>query len=304
MPIPDFQTIMLPLLKSLSDGKEHHLGEIIEKICAQFKLTDQERQALLPSGKQAVIDNRVGWARTYLFKAGLIESPKRGHHQITQRGAQLLEDDLQRIDIKFLERFPEFIEFRTIKKEQSEDAWVDQIKVNKKIEEVTPDELIEDGFNSIQASLGQELLSKIRASSPSFFEKTVKRLLESMGYGEGKITGQSGDGGIDGYIYQDKLGLDKILFQAKRFGEGTPVTPSMLRDFIGTLTTSDASKGVFITTSRFPKDAENIISRCPKPLKLIDAPKLIKLMIEFNIGASPSKVYEIKRIDSDFFDEE
>jgi len=286
MAIPDFQTLMLLLLKSLSDGKEHHLGEIIEKVCLEFRLTDQERRALLPSGKQAVIDNRVGWARTYLFKAGLIESPRRGYHKITQKGSQVLDDEHNRIDIKFLERYPEFVEFRTIKKEQSDDTWVNQIKVSKKIEEVTPDELIEDGFNSIQASLGQELLNKIRENTSSFFEKVVKKLLEGMGYGEGKITGQSGDGGIDGYIYQDKLGLDKILFQAKRFGEGTPVTPSMLRDFIGTITTSDASKGVFITTSRFPKDAEEIISRCPKTLKLIDAPKLIKLMIEFNIGVS------------------
>ena len=166
--------------------------------------------------------------------------------------------------------------------------------------------MMETGFDSIQASLGQELLSRVRTSQPAFFERLVLKLLESMGYGKGEVTGRSGDGGIDGYIHQDKLGLDKILFQAKRFGEDTPVSASMLRDFIGTLATNEANanKGVFITTSKFPKDAENNSSRSPKPIKLIDGPKLVKLMIEHNIGVSITKLYEIKKIDTDFFVEE
>ena len=209
-----------------------------------------------------------------------------------------------KINIKFLEQFPEFIEFRTIKKEQVEEKSKYLAEINKEVENITPDELIENGFNSIQASLSQELLSKIRTNNPTFFERLVLKLLESMGYGKGQVTGRSGDGGIDGYIYQDKLGLDKILIQAKRFGEDTPVSASMIRDFIGTLTTNEANKGVFITTSKFPRDAENTSSRSPKPIKLIDGTRLVKLMIDHNIGVSSTKIYEIKKIDTDFFIDE
>ncbi len=303
MPIPDFQSIMLPLLKSINDGQEHHLSEIIDQLSSEFKLSEEEKQALLPSGKQSIMDNRVGWARTYLFKAGLIQSPRRGYHQISANGKEVLKTNIPRIDIKFLGKFPGFIEFSAIKKEQTEFVDLNHIKADDHIEEATPDELMEDGFNFIQANLSQELLLRVRSSTPQFFERLVKQLLEKMGYGKGTVTGQSKDGGIDGYIFQDKLGLDKILFQAKKYGEDTSVSASMLRDFIGTLTTNDSSKGVFITSSRFPRDSENLVSRCPKPVKLIDAPKLVKLMIEFNVGVSISKTYELKSIDSDFFDE-
>ena len=304
MAIPDYQTIMLPLLKFLGDGREHNAREAIDYICSEFKLTDQEREELLPTGLQPIIDNRVGWARTYMLKAGLIEAPRRGHFKITPKGIEVLNKKPNRIDIKFLEQFPEFIEFRKIKREQSAEKGKDLAETDKAVEKVTPDELMENGFNSIQASLGHEILERIRQNPPSFFEKVVLKLLENMGYGKGEVTGRSGDGGIDGYIYQDKLGLDKILFQAKRFGEDTPVSASMLRDFIGTLATNEANKGVFITTSRFPKDAEHNISRSPKSIRLVDAPKLVKLMIDFNIGVSTEKVYEIKKIDSDFFSED
>jgi len=302
MAIPDYQTLMFPLLKSLKNGQEINVRTLIEQLCSEFKLTEQEKLELLPSGQQPIIDNRIGWAKTYLLKAGLIESPRRGFVKITQKGIDVLNKKIDKINVKFLEQFPEFIEFRTIKKEQS--AEQNESASEEQVENITPDELIEDGFNSIQASLGQELLSRLRKSPPAFFENVVLKLLSNMGYGKGKVTGQSGDGGIDGYIYQDKLGLDKILFQAKRFGEDTSVSASMIRDFIGTLATNEANKGVFITTSRFPKDAENLSSRSQKSIRLIDASKLVSLMIEFNIGVSIEKTYEIKKIDSDFFIEE
>jgi restriction system protein len=280
------------------------MREVIDQISSEFKLTDQEKQELLPSGQQPIIDNRIGWARTYLLKAGLLESPKRGHVKITQNGLDVLKKNPPKINIKFLEQFPEFMEFRAIKKEQSLDKGSALIETEKEVEN-TPDELMEKGFNSIQADLAQKLLDLIRKNSPSFFEKVVLTLLENMGYGTGKVTGKSGDGGLDGYIYQDKLGLDKIIFQAKNFAEDTPVTASMIRDFIGTLATNDANKGVFITTtSRFPRDAENLAVRSPKPVKLIDGIRLVNLMIDFNIGVSTEKTYNIKRIDSDFFAEE
>ena len=304
MAIPDYQTLMLPLLKFLDDNQERNVREAIEHLCSEFKLTEQEKQELLLSGQQPIIDNRIGWARTYMLKAGLIESPRRGFVKITQKGKEVLSKKPAKINIKFLEQFPAFIEFRTIKKEQGEEKSRSLSEVNKEVENITPDELIENGFNSIQVSLSQELLSKIRTNPPAFFEKLVLKLLERIGYGKGEVTGRSGDGGIDGYIYQDKLGLDKILIQAKRFGEDTPVSASMLRDFIGTLATNEANKGVFITTSKFPKDSENNISRSPKPIKLIDGTKLVKLMIDHNIGVSSTKIYEVKKIDTDFFIDE
>ena len=301
MTIPDFQSIMLPLLDFTKDQKEHSLEEIWENMCKFFKLTEEEKNQILPSGQQTRMGNRTAWAATYLKKAFVLNSPRRGIYIITQRGLDILKQNPQRIDIKYLEQFPEFVEFRTIKEGQP--STTNKTVEEKEMENITPDEQIENGFNSIQASLGQDLLNIVRKYSPAFFEKFVLKLLENMGYGKGEVTGKSGDGGIDGFIYQDKLGLDKILFQAKRFGEDTPISISMIRDFIGTLAINEASKGVFITSSRFPKDAETVVARSQKPIKLIDGTKLVRLMIEFNIGISVEKTYERKRIDSDFFDE-
>lgn len=304
MAIPNYQSLMLPLLKYLNDGQERNIRDVIKILSSEFKLSEQEKQELLPSGQQPIFDNRVGWARTYLLKAGLIESPRRGVIKITNSGNEVLNKKTTQINVKFLEQFPEFIEFRTIKKGQDEEKSKSLAEINKNVENITPDELMENGFNSIQASLCQELLTKLRTNSPSFFEKVVLNLLSNMGYGEGKVTGQSGDGGVDGFISQDKLGLDKIFFQAKRFGEDTPVSASMLRDFVGTLDVNGINKGVFMTTSKFPRDAETIISRSHKSIVLVDGLKLVKLMIDFNIGVSPIKSYPIKRLDTDFFIEE
>ncbi|MCC7576749.1 MAG: restriction endonuclease [Methanomethylovorans sp.] len=308
MTIPDFQSIMLPLLEYLNDEKEHSHRETIDHICSEFKLTEKEKQETLQNG-QSIIGNRISWAKVYMSKAGLIESTRRGFYRITQRGKTVLNEKPVKVNIRYLKQFPEFLEFQAIKyanikKEQDTTNSKDFTQMETEAESVTPDELMENGFNSIQASLGQELLTKLRSNTPSFFEKVVLDLLSNMGYGEGKVTGKTGDGGVDGLINQDRLGLDKIFFQAKRFGEDTPVSASMLRDFVGTLEVNGVSKGVFMTTSRFPKDAENVISRSHKSIVLVDGPKLVKLMIDFNIGVSTTKTYEIKRIDSDYFIEE
>jgi restriction system protein len=306
--IPDFQSIMLPLLRYFNDDEEHGFRETIEYICSEFKLTEKERLDTLQSG-QTIISNRVGWARTYLAKAGLIEYTRRGFFKITQRGKEVLNDNPKKINSRFLRQFPEFVEFQTIKDKTGEKEPAVQIrnglsKTEREVEDITPDELMEEGFNLILASLAQELLNKLRSNSPSFFEKVILKLLSNMGYGEGKVTGKSGDGGVDGFISQDKLGLDKVFFQAKRFAEETPISAHMLRDFVGTLEVNGISKGVFITTSRFTKDAENVISRSHKSIVLVDGSKLVKLMIDFNIGVSTCKTYEIKKIDTDFFIEE
>jgi len=304
MPIPDYETMMLPILKYTEDKMEHGLLEVVDYISNYFKLTEEEKEETLPSGGQTYVYNRVGWARTYMLKAGLLEKTKRGYFRITDLGIEALKKNPSKIDGDFLKQYPGYIEFQQMKKATGTTDKIASTDLENFVTEKTPDELIEAGFNSIQASLGQEILSRIRNNSPAFFEKVVLKLLEKMGYGKGEVTGRTGDGGIDGFIYQDKLGLDKILFQAKRFGEDTPVSASMLRDFIGTLATNEANKGVFITSSRFPKDAENNVSRSPKPIKLIDSSKLVKLMIDYNIGVSVEKTYDIKRIDSDFFIEE
>lgn len=294
MPIPDYQTIMLPLLKYLSDQKEHNIRETINHISDQFNLSDGERKEPLPSGRQPVIDNRVGWARTYMKKAVLLESPSRGQMKITDRGLDVLDKNPPKINVKFLEQFPEFIEFRTLKKD-------DPVKPDPDVDEQTPDELMEKGSNLINVSIAQELLSKLRECDPYFFEKVVGELLSNMGYGDCKITPGSGDKGVDGIVSQDKLGLERIFFQAKKYGEGNNVTARDVRDFVGTLDLHGVNKGIFITTSRFPKDTENILQKTPKHIILIDGHRLAELMIENDVGVSTEKIYKIKKIDSDFF---
>ena len=302
MSIPDYQSIMYPLLEILSTNEEKSIREVYESISNKFQLTDSERDELLPSGRQSIIENRVGWAKTYLLKAGLLESTRRGHIKITSRGKDVLNSSINRIDINFLLRFPEFQEFRNLSKEETK-----QVEEQKEIKETinsTPDELIDYGINRINDSLAQELLDRLRNNPPSFFEKVVLQLLINMGYGEGRVTGKTGDGGVDGFVNEDKLGLAKIFFQAKRYKEDNPVTASNLRDFVGTLEVNGVSKGVFMTTSRFPKDSETVISKTQKSIVLIDGSKLVNLMIEYNVGVTTTKTITVKKIDSDFFMDE
>ena len=302
MAIPDYQTIMLPLLKFFQDKKEHHIRETINHISDLFHLTDEERRELLPSGFEPIIDNRVGWARTYMKKAGLLESPRRGYVKITDQGFEVLTKNPEKINDKFLEQFPGFIEFQTVKKKPSSDKQGTK-ELDKPIGGETPVELIEKGRNLLNADLSQELLTKLRKEHFSVLEKVVLRLLENMDYGKGNVTGRTGDGGVDGFISEDKLGLDKIYFQAKRFDENNPVSASMLRDFIGSLELKGVKKGVFFTTSKFPKDSIDLIKKTSKSIILIDGNKLAELMIEYNVGVTTEKEYKIKAMDTDFFEE-
>lgn len=299
MTIPDYQSIMLPLLKFTRDNKEHAIREAIDYIADAFGLTEQDRKEVLPSGSQYIIDNRVGWARTYLKKAGLLESPKRSYFKITELGLDVLKKNPSGINVKFLEQFPLFIEFRNTKKER-------------KIQEVeasltqTPQELLEYGYQKIKKDLSQELLGFVKQSSPRFFERLVVELLISMGYGgsrkdAGQAIGQSGDGGIDGIIKEDKLGLDVIYLQAKRWEN--IVGSKEVRNFVGSLVGQKASKGVFITTSGFTKDALEYVKTITHKVILIDGEMLTQLMIENNIGVSKITSYDVKKIDSDYFEE-
>lgn len=296
MPIPDYQSIMLPFLKFASDKQQHSIREAIEYLANLFKLNEEERKEVLSSGQQYIFDNRVGWARTYLKKAGLLESTRRSFFKITDLGLKVLSKNPQEINYKFLEQFPQFVEFRNIHRQK-----------DKEEQEQTPQELLEDVYQRIKSELARELLSLVKQSSPHFFEKLVVDLLIKMGYGgslkdAGKSIGKSHDGGIDGIIKEDKLGLDVIYIQAKRWDD--VVGSKEIRNFVGSLAGQHANKGVFITTSSFTENAINYVTTISHKVILIDGEMLTQLMIENDIGITKITSYDIKRIDSDYFEEE
>ena len=302
MTIPDYQSCMLPLLKHYADNQEHTNRDSIEALATAFKLTDEERRMMLPSGVQGLFDNRVNWARTYMKKAGLIESPKRGVHRITERGLQVLKKKPDRIDVAYLSQFQEFKDFRSIRHAKADEE-EPELDLNSR----TPEESLESAYQKLRADLAAELLQRLMNCSPAFFERLVVEVIVKMGYGgtrkdAGKAIGKSGDGGIDGIIKEDKLGLDAIYIQAKRW-ENTVGRPE-IQKFVGALTGQRAKKGLFITTSEFSSDAEDYISRIDAKVVLIDGETLAQLMIDYNVGVSTLGTYDIKKIDSDYFSEE
>jgi len=303
MPIPDYQTLMLPLLRFAADGNDHTTREAVEVLATEFQLTPAERNELLASGQQAIFNNRVGWANSYLKKAGLLESPRRGALRITARGKQILGDNPARIDVKYLERFPEFIEFRDASRNSRETTTTESVAI---ATEQTPEEALELAHQSLRLSLAQDILSRILSCSPTFFERLVVELLVKMGYGgsrrdAGERIGQSGDGGIDGIIKEDRLGLDTIYIQAKRW-QGSVGRPE-IQKFVGALQGQRAKKGVFITTSSYTAEAIDYASRIDTKVVLIDGQLLANLMMDFDVGVSVSASYIVKRIDSDYFEE-
>ena len=303
MAIPDFQTVMLPLLKFCADKCEHSLREAVEVLSKELNLTVEDLAARLPSGQQAVFHNRIGWAQWHLKTARLLNSPRRGVFHITERGIQVLVGKPSRIDLKFLDQFPEH-EMRALARKGGVEATPQTVRVD---EEQTPEEALEFAHQSIRQALGQELLSRILACSPVFFEELVVELLVAMGYGgsrrdAGERVGQSGDGGIDGIIKEDRLGLDTIYIQAKRW-QGNVGRPE-IQKFVGALQGQRARKGVFITTSAFTADAIDYASRIDTKVVLIDGQQLANLMMDFDVGVSVAATYAVKRIDSDYFEEE
>lgn len=303
MPIPDYQTLMLPLLRFAGDSNDHSTREAVEVLGIEFQLTPAERNELLASGQQAIFNNRVAWANSYLKKAGLLESPRRGALRITARGKEILGENLTRIDVKYLERFPEFIEFRDASRKNGETASTEFVVA---ATEQTPEEALELAHQSLRVNLSQEILSRILSCSPTFFERLVVELLVKMGYGgsrrdAGERIGQSGDGGIDGIIKEDRLGLDTIYIQAKRW-QGSVGRPE-IQKFVGALQGQRAKKGVFITTSAYTSEAVDYTSRIDTKVVLIDGQLLANLMMDFDVGVSVSASYIVKRIDSDYFEE-
>jgi restriction system protein len=300
MPIPDYQATMLPFMQLAGDKAEHSLREAIETLANGFKLTEQERQELLPSGQQEIFTNRVGWARTYLKKAGLIETTRRGFFKITERGLDVLKQKPAQINSKFLRQFEEFRTFQA-RREPNENI-ADEIEQPR-----TPQEALEQAYQSLRAELAAEILSQIKQSPPSLFERLVVELVVKMGYGgsrkdAGQAIGKSGDEGIDGIIKEDRLGLDIIYLQAKRW-EATVGRPE-IQKFAGALQGQRARKGIFITTSDFSRDAEEYAAKIESKIILIDGEQLAQLLIDHNIGVTPVSNFEIKKIDSDYFTEQ
>jgi restriction system protein len=302
MGIPDYQTIMLPLLKFAGDRQEHSLREGIDQLANEFALTEEEKKELLPSGLQEIFRNRVAWARTYMGKAGLLESTRRGYFKITERGVKVLKQKPDRIDVKFLDQSEEFRQFRALRRTKTEEE-----EVEVETHERTPEEALESAYKQLRDNLANDLLQQIKSCSPGLFEKIVVELLVKMGYGgsrqdAGRAIGGSGDEGIDGIIKEDRLGLDIIYIQAKRW-ENTVGRPEVQK-FAGALQGQRARKGILITTSSFSKEAQDYASKIDSKIVLIDGEQLAQLMIDHSLGVSPMAAYEIKKIDTDYFTEE
>ncbi len=304
MPIPDFQSIMLPLLKLLEDAIPHHVRELRPVLEEHFSLTEEERNELLPSGRQRRFENRIGWALTHLKNAGVIHNAQSGVYQLTQRGREVLSSNPTRIDLHLLDQFEEHLEFR---RRRSAAININNEQVENEQSVQTPREILERAHQTLRESLARELLDSILNASPSFFEQLVVELLLKMGYGgsrqdAGQAIGRSGDGGVDGIIKEDKLGLDVIYVQAKRW-QGTVGRPE-IQAFAGSLEGYRARKGVFITTSQFSAEAKDYVSRIEKKIVLLDGQQLSELMIDHDLGVAIEDTYIVRRVDSDYFSEE
>lgn len=301
---------MLPVLRACADQYEHSLRELIETLAIEFGISDEERRDLLPSGRQPIFDNRVGWARTYLKKAGLLDSTRRGYVAITQRGLEALRQFPDRIDNKTLSQFPEFVEFQRFSESQSAARKNEAIKENGTIEvepSGTPEEAIESAYQQMRDTLAAEILDRVKKCTPVFFEQLVVELLVAMGYGgslkdAGQRVGKSSDGGIDGIIKEDQLGLDVLYIQAKRW-EGVVGRPDVQK-FVGALQGQRARKGVFITTASFTREAIDYAQNLESKVILIDGKQLSLYMFDYGLGVSPVAEYKVKRLDGDFFAEE
>lgn len=301
--IPDYQSLMRPVLECATKG-EVRIRDVVDKLSDMFGLTDEERDELLPSGKQTRFSNRVHWAKSYLKQAGLVKATKRAYFVITDRGKAALADSDADINKSYLEQFEEFQEFQSRTKD-SEGA--DILPADDIESTATPDELLRAAHKKINATLSAELLDRVREASPLFFETLIVQLLLAMGYGgssenAGRALGKSGDDGVDGVIDQDPLGVDQIYVQAKRYTEGNSVGAGAIRDFFGALSLKKAQKGIFVTTSSFSPSAIQTAKDLSTRIVLIDGVQLARLLTRYNIGCREEEVIHLKKIDEDFFE--
>ena len=301
--VPDYQSLMLPVLRAAAAG-ERRIGAVVQGLAEELGLSEAARAALLASGRQTIFANRVHWAKTYLAKAGLVEATKRGHFRLTQRGADVLAASPERIDNRFLSRFEEFRQFSDRSAQPTDDEVVPEPA---DAAEQTPDEIMRAAHRRIEAALAEDLLDRVRAAPPDFFERLIVNLLLAMGYGgsaadAGRALGRSGDDGVDGVIDQDALGLDRVYILAKRYAAGNSVGPSAIRDFFGSLDRHKAAKGLFVTTSGFTSSARETADYLSKRIVLIDGEQLTRLMIRHNVGCRIEEVLHVKKVDEDFFE--
>jgi restriction system protein len=307
--IPDYQTLMLPVLRSAMSGAVE-IRDVVEHVAQDIGLSDEERREMLPSGKQTIIANRVHWAKTYLKQAGLVEAVARGVFRITERGQQALQSGARRIDNTYLEQFAEFQAFKErARQSQERDGTADlSACVGDAANVESPEDLLRRAHRRTMDELKAELLGRIQQADPDFFERLIVRLLVKMGYGgtvesAGKAIGRSGDGGVDGLIDQDTLGLDRVYIQAKRYATGNNVGSGAIRDFFGGLDRLRATKGLFVTTSDFSRDARETANQLSKRIVLIDGLALADLMVRFSVGCELVETFQLQRIDEDFFEE-
>ncbi len=307
MAVPDYQSVMLPLLKYAANRKgEISTGQAADALAISLDLSEEDLKQMLPSGISTTFLNRVGWAATYMKKAGLLEATRRGFYRIADRGLNLLKTNPQTINVKLLTQYPEFQEFQNLKGTRSGDKSKESAGVFD-FTNITPSEALERAYENLRDELTDDLLKRLKQIKPTFFERIVVDLLVKMGYGgsradAGKAIGKSGDGGIDGIIKEDKLGLDVVYIQAKRWDSNSVGRPDVMQ-FAGALQAQKANKGIFITTSRFTDEATNYVARIGSKIVLIDGEQLAELMIENDVGVSTVGLYPVKKIDSDYFDE-
>jgi restriction system protein len=301
MAIPDFQSIMLPLLTFCADGKEHTNGEALDALAQKFSLTEEDQKKMLPSGQQCVFDNRVAWARAHMKMADLLENTRRGVFRITQRGQDFLKKKPSQINLRLLRQFPEY---EAARERHRENRRQESFSESEEQESKTPAEQLEEAYQTLRETLASEILAQLKSASSIFFEKVVVEVLVKMGYGgsrqdAGQAIGRSGDEGIDGIIKEDRLGLDIIYIQAKKWED--PISRPEIQKFAGALQGKRARKGIFITTSRFSDTAREFAANIESKIILIDGQQLAQYMIDFGVGVATDAVYEVKRVDSDYF---
>ena len=306
MAVPNFQKLMFPVLKHSARG-EVRMGDIKADVATDLGLSEHDLQELVASGSKTAFDDRIAWAKAYLKQAGLVNSTRRAHFITSEQGKKILASGVDDIDVKFLTTIPKFVEERDKQRRDAEVPMLSSVEENGGMDFFTPEEVIRNSQALLRQALAQELLERLRISSPSFFERVVVKLLLAMGYGgtfaeAGRAIGRTGDNGVDGVIDQDTLGLDRVYVQAKRYAEDVTVGAGDIRDFFGSLDMHKATKGLFVTTSTFTKSSRETADKLGKRIVLIDGLALAQLMIRFNVGCRIEEAFEVKKIDEEFFE--
>ena len=301
--LPKYEDLMLPVLELIHEGHES-VADCLPLIQGRFCLSDEQMEELLPSGKQTTISNRTHWARNYMKHAGLVETTSRGRYRTTELGAALLAERPRRIDKTVLEGFPLYQAWRSQQQPPAESTIA---SVSPELDATTPEERIDSAYSQLDNALAEDLLEQVLTLTPARFERLIVELLLAMGYGDGRAEmgqaiGKSGDGGIDGVVNEDKLGLDAVYIQAKRYAPENTIGRPALQAFIGSMTGESATKGVFVTTSSFTKDARDYVHRVQQRVVLIDGARLARLMIDHGVGVRIDKTYVLRSIDANFFD--